>query len=109
MLSNFAAHVFNSEYGIYMDHYEHPTVEQTLRLQVAFYMMSSMTEFAFRDIKNVGSNNEQEKGTQRAFSNMSLMKSLNLSGTLLAHLQLHGLHLRAEARHKRHDVLQQAA
>lgn len=83
MLSNFAAHVFNSEYGIYMDHYEHPTVEQTLRLQVAFYMMSSMTEFAFRDIKNVGSNDEQEKGTQRAFSNMSLMKSLNLSGTLV--------------------------
>lgn len=75
--------VFDTEHMLYMRHDGHHTPMQTLRLQVAFYMLCSMTEWLFKERQH---DNPAETGRlvrQLVMQPLSLMQAMHLSGTLV--------------------------
>lgn len=103
-LAELASCVFNTEYRLFMRQGERPSAEQTARLQVAFYMVCSMTEYAFRETVNAGADNGDSNLSERVLGQLRLMKSLNLADTLTVQGYALVYHCLAYLCEQRHDM-----
>ena len=99
-----ASCVFNTEYRLFMQHCERSSEEQTARLSVAFYMVCSMAEYAFRELGNIGNGTEGGTLSERLLGQLRLMKSLNLADTLTVQGFALVYHCLAYVCEQRHDM-----
>lgn len=82
-LYSFALFVFGTERQLFMQQQEQASVEQTLRLQIAFYMLCSMAEFLFSERTNAGASSEASNEEEHTLNAVRFMKSLHLPGALV--------------------------
>ena len=82
-LYSFALFVFGTERQLFMQQQEQASVEQTLRLQIAFYMLCSMAEFLFSERTNAGASSEASNEEEHTINAVRFMKSLHLPGALV--------------------------
>ena len=75
--------VFGTEHTLYMRHDGRHTPMQTLRLQVAFYMLCSMTEWTFKERQHGDPAETGQLVRQLVMQPLRLMQAMHLAGTLV--------------------------
>lgn len=103
-LYRFALYVFNTERHLFAQQQEQASVEQTLRLQIAFYMLCSMSEFLFTQRTNVSGTSDETNEEAHTLNAVNYMKRLHLPGSLVVQGYALVYACLAYASEQRHDL-----